>query len=442
MHEEVESLGEMPKDLPPILEIRDVERDYVELNIMLNGQRVFAGEDKTGICETYPFAPILCYFEPSIWMPSQRLQGISQTLWSAQRQFNKRHMKIIDMMDSTISTGFKYLIGSVADPQDMQQSGQNKIIGVDPENAPEGLNSVQELHGGAANPSLIEYQNILDQLSLTLANVNESVIGIDDKGNTQLSGRLAQVRIAQGLRSNRKIFDNVEISQEILGGLVLKAIQNNYPSGKVKRILGEEPTGQFYEKDFEQYDAILEEGVRSKSQRDAYYSELVNLKREGIVDVPQEEITRMLPISGASDLREAIKKQQEASQAQVQKQQLLQEEVIKASIDEKKSLSKERFTRADANEGLNIERKSEAIQNEAMAVLDRAKAITEISKMESDRLIQVISFLNQMESETDQKFAAIDALVDQRANEEDPDNVSANKEIESIAASMQFEQGE
>src|SRR3990167_6285598 len=94
--------------------------------------------------------------EPSIWMPSQRIQGMASCQWSAQRQFNKRHMKIIDMMDSTISTGYKYLIGSVPDPTDMQQSGQNRLIGIDadPEKAPQGLESVQQLQGGGANPAL------------------------------------------------------------------------------------------------------------------------------------------------------------------------------------------------------------------------------------------------------------------------------------------------
>ena len=209
LYDEADSTGLSPNQLPPLLRIQTVTRDYIELHIMLNGVRVYDGEDKTGIVETYPFAPCIAYLEPSVWEPAFRLQGISQTLYSNQRQFNKRHMKIIDMIDSTIATGYKYLIGSVADPSDLQQAGQNRIIGIDPENAPEGLNSVQELKGGETSPSLIEYQKILDQMSLTLANVNESVLGIDDKGNTQLSGRLAQVRIAQGLRGNRKIFDNV-----------------------------------------------------------------------------------------------------------------------------------------------------------------------------------------------------------------------------------------
>jgi hypothetical protein len=420
LHDEAEELGIEKKDLPALIDFREVDREFVELNIMLNGQRVYCGEDKTGITKTYPFAPVVCYMEPSIWMPSQRIQGIASTLWSAQRQFNKRHMKIIDMMDTTISTGYKYLIGSVPDPQDMQQSGQNKIIGVDPENAPEGLNSVQELNGGSANPALIEYQGILDQLTLTLSNVNESVLGVDEGGNTQVSGRLAQVRIAQGLRSNRKIFDNVEVTQKILGGLVLEAIQNNYSPGKVKRILGEEPTAQFYEKDFEQYDAVLKEGVRSQSQRDAYYYELVNLKREGIVDVPQEEIARMLPIAGTSDLQAAIEKQQEQQKQQQEKVNAQEELGMKlgnAEVEQKLALAQERRARVISDIALSTERASESEENRAQAALARAKTITEIADMETDRLLRVAEFVRTLEEQETVDRELVDNKIHQQADQ-------------------------
>lgn len=390
-----------PQDIPEI-EIRSVDRSFIELNIMLNGQRMYCGDDKTGINQTYPFAPIICYMEPSIWMPSQRIQGIPACNWSAQRQFNKRHMKIVDMMDSDISTGFKYLIGSVADPQDLQQSGQNKIIGIDPEHAPQGMDSVQQLSGGGCNPALIQYQQVLDQLTLTLSNVNESSMGIDEKGNTQVSGRLAEVRIAQGLRGNRKIFDNVETSQQIIGGLILTAIQNHYPPGKVERILAEQPTEQFYEKEFEQYDAVIKEGVRSKSQKDAYYYELVNLKRDGIVDVPQSEIVNALSMAGLSDLEEAMKAQDEMiakQQAQDQEFKDMQMQVLNATKEEKLGLAKERESRVVSNLALKDERESEAQQNIAQAALDRAKAITEIATMHESRILRVLQFVNQLEQQ-------------------------------------------
>ncbi len=402
LREEAESQGAEAEQLPPVLDIREENRPFVELHIMLNGMEVYNGEDKTGIVETYPFCPLICYMEPSIWMPSQRVQGISSTLYSAQRQFNKRHMKIVDMMDSNIATGYKYMIGSVADPQDLQQSGQNRLIGIDPENAPAGMDSVQQLEGGGTNPALIEYQAVLDQLTLTLANVNESVLGVDEKGNTQISGRLAQVRIAQGLRSNRKMFDNIELSQKVLGSLVLRAIQLHVPPGKVERILGEEPTEQFYEREFEQYDAVVKEGVRSQSQRDAYYYELVALKRDQIVNVPEPEIIRAMQMAGMSDLQQAIEvqaKQQQEIQQQAAQMQQMQIEAMNAKKEADIGLAEERRSRVISNLSLKDERESEAQQNIAQAALDRARTITEIAKMHDDRILQVLQFVNQLEQQ-------------------------------------------
>ena len=411
MRQEADLLGINPADIPNV-EIQTVERPYIELSIMLNGEQVYVGDDKTGITEAYPFAPNICYMEPSIWMPSQRIQGISSTQWSMQRQFNKRHMKIIDMMDSTISTGFKYILGTVPDPTEMQQSGQNKLIGVSPDDNPLGLQAVEQLQGGGANPTLLEYQKVLDELSLTLANITESVLGIDEKGNTQVSGRLAQVRIAQGLRSNRKIFDNIETTQQVIGGLVLTAIQKNYPPEKVKRIIEEEPTKQFYDNNFEQYDAVIKEGVRSKSQKDAYYYELINLKRDEIVDVPQAEIVRALQMSGLSDLEKAIEKQdkQRAEQQQkVDEQEQLALKLGNSQVISNLSLAKEREARVIADIGLAEERHSEAASNQADAVLARAKAMVELSQMNEDRMIKVYTLLSQMQ---DEEAEAQDAVSD------------------------------
>jgi hypothetical protein len=447
MRDELEGDEEAVKEIPNV-EIKTVSRPFVELSIFLNSELVYRGEDKTGIVDTYPFVPILCYMEPSIWLPSQRIMGIAGTQYFNQRQFNKRHMKIIDMMDSTISTGYKYLIGTVPDPQDMQQSGQNKMIGVDPENNPAGLDAVQELHGGGTNPALMEYQKVLDDLSLTLANINESVLGVDDKGNTQISGRLAQVRIAQGLRGNRKIFDQVENSQQLLGGLVLKVIQNHMPAGKVMRILGEEPTEQFYSKDFEQYDAVVKEGIRSKSQQDAYYYELVNLKKEGIVDVPQAEIVRALQMAGLSDLEEAMKKADE-ERAQVSKTaeelQQMQLQVLNATKEEKLGLAKERESRVQSNLSLKDERESEAQQNIAQAALDRARAISEISKLNEDRILQVLGFVNSLEQQEaigrEAQKAQVKNQSEQISAQIDMSDVQVGQEEQQTNAMAQLSQG-
>lgn len=439
LRENAELEGIDPDEIPNV-EIRTIDRGFVELNIMLNGKRMYCGDDKTGIVHTFPFVPIIAYLEPSIWMPSQRLQGIASTCWSLQREFNMRHMKITDMMDSEISTGFKYLLGTVPDPQELQQSGQNRIIGVDPENNPLLLDSVQQLHGGNANPSIIEYSKNLDQLSLTLSNVTESVMGIDEKGNTQISGRLAEVRIAQGLRGNRKLFDNVETAQQLLGGLLLPAWQANYPVGKIERILGERPTDQFYDQQWEQYDAVIKQGVKSKSQRDAYYSELVNLKKEGIVDVPQSEIIKSLSMAGLSDLEKAMQAQDQMQAKHIaQQEQLVQMQMEKLQSETKANygLANERDSRVISNLSLKDERESEAQQNIAQAALDRAKTITEIAKMHDDRILQVLQFVNQLEQQEAAGREAQKMQVGAQAEQINSQNEVSAEKMQSQAAQQQ-----
>lgn len=395
---EAELIGEDTGDFPNV-EIRKVDRPYIELNIMLNGECVYQGMDKTGVVEEYPFVPMICYFEPSIWEPSRRVQGIPARMWSAQRQFNKRHMKIVDMMDSDISTGYKYLIGSV-NTEDLQQSGQGKLIGIDPDNAPEGMNSVQELRGGSTNPTILEYQKVLDDLTLQITNVNEASLGMDEKGNTLVSGRLAQVRIAQNLMSNRKVFDNMDASLVQLGKIIQQAIQSNYPFEKVKRIIGEEPTSEFYDRNFDKYDTVVKEGVRTKSQKDAYYYEIVNLAREGIVDVPQSEIIRALGIAGATELRDAIDEQQQQQaeqQEKINEQERVAMELANAQTEQSLALAQERRARVVSDLSLSHERASEAEENRAQAALARAKTITEIAELEDDRILKVLEFVNMLE---------------------------------------------
>lgn len=407
-----DALAEDPSaDYIPNVEVMEVERPYVELTVFVNGHPVFTGEDKTQITETYPFAPNLCFFEPSIWQPHQRVQGMGSSNWSLQRQFNKRHMKIIDMMDSTISTGYKYLIGAVEDPEDLLQSGASRLIGIDPENAPEGLNSVQELAGGGANPALIQYQDVLDKLSLTLGNVTEASLGMDEKRNTLVSGRLAQVQIAQNLMANRKVFDNVDTTQKVLASLVLRAIQKNYPERKVERLINEEPTEDFYNREISFYDIVIKEGVRTQSQRDAYYFELVNLKREGIVDVPESSIIKALSMTGASDLRDDIEAQEQAKaeqQAKINEQERMALELANSQKEENIALAQERRARVLSDVALATERQSEAAENRAQAALARAKTITEIASMQDERILRVLQFVEQLEQ---QEQAVQNAIV-------------------------------
>lgn len=399
----------------PLFEIKVEDKEVVEYNIILSDEVVFSGKDALGLENKYPFVPIMCFFEPSIDDMSLRFQGIVRSLYDAQRIFNKRNMKVLDIMDKVIYGSTKYLLGSVDDPQQLIQSGTRRLIGIQPGFGMEDVQDIQANTAGIAE--IVQYSQVIDNLFNDLAGINETLLGTDEGGNTQVSGRLAQVRTANGVRANRKIFDQLDFSQKLIGQMLVEAIQINYSAEKIRRMLNEDPSEQFFDKQFQKFDAVIKQGVESVTQQDQYYFELVNLKREGIVDIPQTEIIRALPLTGKSDLLEAIQAQEEANKEQQQKLAELEEmqkELINSQTEQAIALAQERRGRVIADIGLAKERASEAESNRAQAALDRAKTMVEISKLTQEQLIQVLTFVNQLQQQENKELEEKEADITQQ----------------------------
>lgn len=396
-------------------EIRKEDREIIEYNILLSGQVVFSGKDALGLENRFPFVVMHCFFEPTIDLMTLRYQGIVRSLVDAQRIFNKRNMKVLDIMDKVIYGSTKYKLGAVDDPNQLLQSGSRRIIGIQPGYEMADVEDIQANISGIAE--IVNYAQVIDQLFNDLAGINDTLLGSDEGGNTQISGRLAQVRTANGVRANRKIFDQLDFSFQLVGQMFIEAIQKNYSTAKVLRILGEEPTEQFFDKSFEKFDAVVKQGVESVTQKDQYYFELVNLKREEIVDVPQTEIIKALPLVGSSSLLEAIEAQEKQRQEQQQKiaeLEQMQKELINAQTEQSLALAQERRGRVMADIGLAKERASEAEGNRAQAALDRAKTMVEIQKLNQDQLIQTLSFVQQLQEQENKELESKEADVTQQ----------------------------
>lgn len=395
--------------------VKNIDKDIVEYNILLSGTVVFSGKDAVGLENRYPFVPILCFFEPSIDNMVLRYQGLVRPLVDAQRIFNKRNMKVLDIMDKIIYGSTKYLLGAIDDPDQLLQSGTKKMYGIQPGFS---IDDVQDMPANTSGISeIIQYSQVIESLFNDLIGINETLLGQDDGGNTQISGRLAQVRTANGVRSNRKIFDQTDFSQQLVGQMLIEAIQKNYSALKIQKMLNEEPTEQFYDKNFEIFDAVLKQGVESITQKDQYYFELVNLKREGIVDVPQSEIIKALPMVGKSDLLDAVQakeKQAQEQAAKVAELEQMQKELINAQTEQSLALAQERRGRVIADIGLAKERASEAEGNRAQASLDRAKTMVEISKLSQEQLLQVLTFVDTLQQKENKELEEKEADVTQQ----------------------------
>lgn len=386
--EEEKQLKEDLKLTPQLRLISSYKRS-VELNIIVGGKLLYSGPDPTGL-DTFPFIPIITYFEPLIDTYELKIQGIVRSIVDAQRQYNRRHSQIIDLMESIINTGWITKNGAVLDPTMLLQAGQGRQIVV---NDGYDVNAdVREISAPQIPAGYLQYQDIIDKNIMEIPGASDELLGLSSVGDSQVSGKLAEVRASNGLKGNRGIFDSLEQAKKYLGMLVVEAIQKNYSPGKIERITKKKPTEEFFSGQFGEYDCQIKQAVKTATQREAYYYQLLQLVSMG-APIPWVDILEAAPLQGKTELIKKMEQQQE--QAQQTAQQAQEDEAIArqkaiSEIDQNTALAQERRARVLSDIGLAKERISESEQNYAKAFLDNAKTVAEIQDLPRKRLLDVL----------------------------------------------------
>jgi len=172
----------------------------------------------------------------------------------------------------------------------------------------------------------------------------------------------------------------------------MECIQKNYSPGKIARIIGEDPTEEFFSGQFEEYDCAIKQAVKTATQREAYYYQLLQLVALG-APIPWDKILEVAPLQGSNKLHEILAQQQEQAAAAAQTEQEaahMQKMLDMAAVNQSTALAEERRARVLADIGLAKERESEVTQNHAKAFLDNAKTIAQIEDIPRKRLIEVL----------------------------------------------------
>jgi hypothetical protein len=375
----------------------------IELNIIVGGRLLYSGPDPTGL-DTFPFVALIAYFEPLLDTIELKIQGLVRSIYDAQRQYNRRHSQIIDLMESVINTGWISKNGAVVDPTMLLQSGQSRNVVLN-----DGFDvnaDIREINAPQVPPGYLQYQDIIDKNIMEIPGGSEELLGISSTGDSQVSGRLAEVRASNGLKGNRGLYDNLEQTLKWLGQIVLKAIQINFTPGKVWRITKRDPTPEFFSGEFGQYDSVIKQAILTQTQKAAYYYQLLQLREIGIA-IPDDEIVDAAPLQGKIRLRQ---KMAEIQQAQEQAAQIemdtanRQAQLEMSQIDNNLALAQERRARVIADIGLARERISEGEQNKAKALLDNAKTFAEIEDLDRNHFLEVMRFAHETQVHNDDQI--------------------------------------
>jgi len=385
----------------PEVKVKTVTRPTVKLAITVNSKVMYDGKNPLGI-DRYPFVPIVGYWDPDNIYFSWRLQGVVRGLRDAQFLYNRRKVIELDILESQINSGMKAMEGSLVDDNDVLKSGQGQPIFIKA-NAPLGMDSVQQIPPPAIPPTTMQLSEALGNEIQEISGVNEELLGSADDDK---AGVLSMLRQGAGLVTLQRLFDQLDLSQKILGEITVDVIQQNWTFGKIKRILGEEPTDQFSNKAFQKYDSSVAEGLLTSSQQQLEFIQYSNLMQMGL-PIPPDLLIEKAPIQGKKELKEAVMAQTQAQQKSQERVQELENQLAQANIIEKQGLGVERYSRVGENEALKTSREAQAVKDLNLATLHEVQAAKELTGLDLDNLEKFVNIIRVMKGQEQEDLATL-----------------------------------
>lgn len=374
----------------PQIKAKTIKKQTCKLAIVVNNRVFYHGKNPYKV-DRYPFVPVVAYYQPELPYYEWRLQGVVRSLRDSQFLLNRRQQIILDILESQINSGMKVMEDSLVDDKDAFKSGQGQALFIK-KDAPLGMGSIEKIAPGQIGPGMLEMVSQLNQDIMEISGVNEELLGSaeDDK-----AGILSMLRQGAGLTTLQILFDHLDSALKNVGRLELDMLQANFSAAKVRRIIEEDPTEQFYDKSFQKFDCQIVEGTDTPTQKMNAFKQALYLKEVGI-PIPTSFFLEMSTMQNKSKLVEDIQKQEEQQQQMQQMQVQMQMQEIQA----KANLSN---ARAEADRGLAIERVSRVSENESLAisrrsqaVLDEVKAAKELQGMDITQLQGLVDILGRI----------------------------------------------
>lgn len=360
-----------------------------KLAIVCQGQVMYDGPNPMGIDE-FPFVPVLTYYTPELPYFQNRLQGMVRGMRDSQYLYNRRKIIELDILESQLNSGYILKEGTVIDPMSVYKTGQGQVLWLKKDAQ---MTDIQQIQAPQIPPTQLQASEILGREIQEVSGVNEELLGsaTDDK-----AGILSMLRQGAGLTTLQRLFDQLDLSQKLLGKLMIKAIQANFTPGKVRKIVEGEPSMAFYNKNFGIYDAAVEEGFDTTTQKQMQFAQLLHLREVG-VPIPASILLKASTLQNKEELVRTIEEQEQQqmqmqqaeSEIQMQQQQATLE-MAQARAAADRGMAEERISRVAENQTLAEERKAEAEKDKTQSLLNFIKALKELETMDIDNIAKTL----------------------------------------------------
>lgn len=380
-----ENMGSFIRRYPQIKEIDQIIPS-VKLAILCNGRTLYHGPNPMGI-DRYPFVPVIGYYDPQIPYFPWRVQGIVRGLRDSQYLYNRRKVIELDILESQVNSGIKYKEDSLVNPKDAFLSGQGRALAL---KSSAQMTDVEVMQPPNVPASMMQLSELLGREIMEISGVNEELLGsaVDDK-----AGVLSMLRQGAGLTTLQTLFDQLNSSQKYLGQIFIDLFQANFSPGKVKRIVGQDPSQQFYNRAFQKYDCVVEEGLNTSTQKQMNFAQLLQLREVLGELISPKDLLEASTLQRKKDLLASVEQREQQASQQAQEthqyQMALQQAQIegiqsKAAAD--RGWAAERASRIEENRAMAIEKMASSQNERALASYNEAKAVHELEQMDLGNL--------------------------------------------------------
>ncbi len=393
-----EDLYVITREFKGRLKLVEKSKPTVRRTLILN-DRVLIDEPDPNKIDRYPYLPSLAYFSPDTPYYKYKFRSVVSDLKDTQYLFNRRKVADLDILESQ-QQGIKVKKGALVTPDDGFNQGNGRMLVIDPKF---NMDDVQPMPIIPPAPTMIQMEEMLQQVFSRISGVNETMLGADINDK---AGIISMLRNSAGITTLTRLFDQFDEFQRQAGDIIIDIIQRNWTYGKVKQVTGEEPTAEFDNKAFFKYGCKVIQGALTETQQQLNLQQLLYFRETTQIAIPDRVIIEASTLQNKTELIEALEADAKAKQEQQQKVEQLQMHALQVETKTKESyshsqdaLAAERVAKIQTDKAVNVERLQRAEEEKTGAVLNLIKAVKEIEGMKLDHLQRALAIVEQLKGE-------------------------------------------
>lgn len=391
-----EHVGRIMRAFPDRLTVVEKSVPTVSRCITLNNQILSDTVCPDGI-DRMPFTATLGYFSPDTPYFSYKFKGVVRDLRDAQYLFTRRKLADLDILENQ-QQGLKIREGSLVTPKDALNAGHGRALfykkGAHPDD-------IQPMPIIPPAPTMIQMEELLKELVNRISGVNETLLGTDMNDK---AGIISAMRQSAGITTLTRLFDQMDLTQQLGGQIIIELIQKNWTYGKVKQVIGEEPSAEFDNKAFFKYGCKVVPGALTETQQQLQLQQLLHYREVTGIQIPDRVIIEASTLQNKNKLIEALEEQaqQQAAMAKeehdLQMQQLDVDTKTKLAYAESQlGLAAERRNKIGLDAALNYERIQQAQTDKSTSLLNIVKAIKELQSIDIEHLQGYIDIMDRLQ---------------------------------------------